>query len=90
MNMELIVAKESLRGAVARKIICPIGGRVLDVKQAIMVEVTMTNGRVLTEVAHVDEEDELRARVDKIKNLPNVSGIEWYDGRELFGRKATK
>lgn len=88
--MELIVAKASLRGAVAQKIQCPISSRVLDVKLAIMVEVTMTNGRVLTEVAHADEEEELRARVDKIKNLPNVSGIQWYDGRELFGRKVTK
>ena len=90
MDMELIVAKESMRAAVARKIQCPISGRVLDIKRAIMVEVTMTNGKILTEVAHVDEEDELRARVEKIKNLPNVSGIEWYDGRELFGRRATK
>lgn len=87
MDMENIVNKETLKGAVMRQITCEISGRVLDVRTAIHVEVTMKNGRILTTTVHSDEEEELNRRINRIKDLPNVAGIKAYDGRDLFGRK---
>lgn len=86
MDAELIVDQATLRYQVARTITCPIGGRVLDVKHAVMAEVTMTNGKVLTAIAHEDEEAEFNARLDKVRPLPNVKSIKVYDGRVLFGK----
>lgn len=86
MDAEMIVGRATLKYAVARKITCPIGGRPLDAKNSIMVEVTMRSGNVISEVCHVDEEDVLRERISEAENLPNVVKVEWLDGRQLFGR----
>ena len=88
MDMALKLNREILRHAVSKQIQCQISGRVLDVRTAVMVEVTMKDGRTISQVYHADEVEDLDQRIAKVKILPNVKGVVVYDGRILYARKA--
>lgn len=84
--------REILRGLVQKQICCPETGRVLDIRNAVAVEVTETaTGRCVhlqvTTTADADAYDDVFAeRAASCAAQVQGTAVTVYDGRILFGR----
>jgi hypothetical protein len=89
-GLEDVANREILRGLVQKQICCPETGRVLDVRDAVAVEVTETGtGRcVHLQVTTADAYDDVFAeRPASCAAQVQGTAVTVYDGRILFGRK---
>lgn len=85
---DTIANREALRYAVQRTIFCPQSGRVLDVRRAVLVEITMPDGKVRSGVYDADWFDSVRHKLEVGLEADRMT-MAVHDGRELFkkGRK---
>lgn len=87
---ERTLHRETLKYAVTRQIFDKVTGDVLDVRRAVLVEVTVVGGGHAIEVMTVDRFEDAYgghegvARI--VAELPAGSTIEVEDGRGLFGK----
>jgi hypothetical protein len=86
---ELAIDREVLRAAVMRSITCGRTGRVLDVRTAVLITVTMPDGRVGTEVLDGAAYD---AVADVLGDACRARGatLELIDGRVINPPRSTR
>jgi hypothetical protein len=84
LDPEVAISRETLRYAVARRITCPLAGKLLDVRSAVYYALTTASGKTGSEVCDAAAWDEIR---DVVRDQVELIGgsLEVIDGRELFG-----
>lgn len=84
--VERIADRATLKGAVRQQITCQQTGRVLDVGKAVLAELTMQSGNVVSVVVTADVWPATRDAL--VNGLgAHLTSIKVYDGRELFGSR---
>lgn len=88
-DVDTVVNREALRYAVQRQITCPQSGRLLDVRTAVLVELTGPDGKTVSAAYDARWWDEVRERVE-VDLAGKGFTVTVHDGRTLFGRKGRK
>lgn len=77
------INRESLKYMVQREIFCPFTGNVLDVRNAVEIDITKPDGKTVPIVMIAEHWDACKDEVLATEGYT----IEVLDGRELFGGK---
>lgn len=76
-HLEHTLRRNVLRYAVQRAIFCPVSGDILDMRRAVLFDVTADDGTAGTVVTTA-------AVFDKLKDAPHLQVSDVHDGRELW------
>lgn len=85
-DVETVVAREMLRYMVQRQITCPQSGRLLDVRTAVAVDVTMPDGNTKSAAYDAEWFDSVRDKLEVGLEAQKCTMVV-HDGRVLFGGK---
>lgn len=88
-DVDTVVNREALRYAVQRQITCPQSGRLLDVRTAVLVELTGPDGKTVSAAYDAEWVDEAMPAIRRACAIKDYT-VTVHDGRTLFGRKGRK
>lgn len=86
MDLQTKVNRELLKFAVSHAITCPVSGKVLDVRRAVLLTVTFPSGNVSQVCMSADEWSSVEGKFREGMDAGKYSGLAVLDGRELYRR----